>query len=143
MTPWAFGNEWNDSKVNQMNVPTLPVYHSRKNEATEIHFEESILCSKPYAPLGVGRTTMKSMRTVPGHLLVRSLICLHRSLIRLFRSLIRLLRTASFARALRSAHSLAPLFTHPRAHKRDVFVDEMNASISCPFNQQWSGSRWV
>ena len=113
MTPWALGNEWNDSKVNQMNVPTLPVYHSRKNEATEIHFEESILCSMPYAPLGVGRTIMKSMRTVLGHSLVRSLICLHRSLIRLFRSLIRLLRTACFARALRHAQSFDSLAHSP------------------------------
>ena len=70
---------------------------------------------------------------IDGHLLVRSLVPSHRSLIRL-------LRTASFARVLRCAHSFAPLrsfarsLTRSRAHGKEVFVYEVNASISYSFN---------
>ena len=80
------GNGRNDSKVNQMNDPTLPVYHSGKNEATEIRLEEFP------AECTVGRMTKKLTRWVMGHSLVRSLICSHRSHICL-------LRTASFTRS--------------------------------------------
>ena len=71
----------------------------------------------------MGTMTTKSTRGVLGHSLLHSLVRLHRSLVRL-------LRTARFARALRCAHSFARSLTHSGAHGKEVFVYEMNASIS-------------
>ena len=73
-----------------------------------------------------GRMTMKSTRRVLGHLLLRSLVCSHRSLNCL-------LCTARFAHALRCAHSFAHSLTHSRAHKKEIFFYESNASISYKF----------
>ena len=62
---------------------------------------------------------------------------------RTHRRLIHLLRDTRFARALRCAPlrsfvcSLARPFTHSRAHGKEVFVYEFNASISCSFNPLW------
>ena len=53
----------------------------------------------------------------------------------LIRSLIRLLRTARFARGTAALiSSLARSLTHSRAHGKEVFVYEMNASISYSYN---------
>ena len=57
-------------------------------------------------------------------------------------SLICLLCTGCIARTLRCAHSfarsLARPFTCSRAHGKEVFVYELNASISCSFNPLWA-----
>ena len=79
----------------------------------------------------MGRMTRKLTRRVLGHSLVRSLIHSHHTLIRF-------LRTARFARALRCAHSFARSPTRTRAHGKEIFVHELNASISCSFNPLWA-----
>ena len=48
------------------------------------------------------------------------------------------LRTARIARALRCDHSFARSLTRTRAHGKEVFVHEFNASISCNFNPLWA-----
>ena len=70
-----------------------------------------------------GKMTMKLTRRVLGHSLIRS----HRSLIRLLRC----------AHSL--ARSLARSLTRFQAHGKEVFVYEMNASISYDFYPQSKG----
>ena len=81
--------------------------------------------------LTLSRMTIKSTRRVLGHSLVRSLIRLHHSLIRYVphcshRSRVPL---RPFARSL--AHSFAS-----ELMGKVVFVNELNASISCSFHQK-------
>ena len=62
-------------------------------------------------------------------------------------SLISLARSAralcSCAPLHSSVHLLACPFTHSRAHGKEVFVYELNASISCSFNPLWAARQCV
>ena len=75
----------------------------------------------------MGGMTIKWTRRSLGHSLLRSLVPSHRSLIFM-------LCTALFARVLRCAHSLARSLAHSVAYGKEVFVYELNVSISCSFN---------
>ena len=80
-----------------------------------VHFLFVIVTSS-FSHRTVGQNCMKSTRGVLGHSLVHLLVRSHRSLIRL-------LRTARFARPL----------TRSGAHGKEIYVYELNASISCTF----------
>ena len=74
----------------------------------------------------IDRLTMRSMRKVLGHLLIRSLICLQQ----LTHSLAPhwLLRT------------FTPKLTRSRAHSREVYVYKSNVLNSCSFNPLCAGT---
>ena len=85
----------------------------------------SVVIAAPLTRFGraMGKMTMKSTHRVLGYSLVRS----HRTFA--FFALL-----ASLARFPALIRSLAHPLTRTRAHGKEVFVYEFNASISCSFN---------
>ena len=90
--------------------------------------------SRQTSDVSLDPTLDKMTTKSTSRVLDRSLL---RSLVRSQHSLIRLLRTARFACSHRCAHWFARSLTHSGAHWKEIYVYEMNASISYRFNPLW------